>query len=212
MKRLLIAVLALLPTLTMAAGNDLFIDQRNPENTATLKRTVTKPAGTADGVFGFNGASQLPVFLTMGAGLTLSGGVLDAAPASVTWSAITGKPTFATVATSGAYADLSGKPVLFSGAYASLTGIPATFAPAAHTQTWSTITATPTTLAGYGITDALPRPTGTVAQYIRGDGSLATLPSNAPALSINDTPGRALVTTTASTGYQVSATRAAQVC
>ncbi len=29
---------------------------------------------------------------------------------SPTWSSITGKPTFATVATSGAYADLSGKP------------------------------------------------------------------------------------------------------
>jgi hypothetical protein len=212
MKRLLIAVLALLPTLTLAAGNDLFIDQRNPENTATLKRTVTKPAGTADGVFGFNGAGQLPVFLTMGPGLTLSGGVLDAAPASVAWPAVTGKPAFAPVATSGAYADLNGKPVLFSGAYASLTGIPAAFAPAAHTQAWSTITATPTTLAGYSITDALPRPTGTTAQYIRGDGSLATLPSNAPALSINDTPGRALVTTTASTGYQISTTRAAQVC
>lgn len=54
-------------------------------------------------------------------------------------STITG---LATVATSGAYADLS--------------GIPATFAPAAHTQAWSTITSTPTTLAGYGITDAAP--------------------------------------------------------
>jgi len=40
-------------------------------------------------------------------------------------------------------------------AYGSLTGVPATFAPAAHNQAWSTITATPTTLAGYGITDAI---------------------------------------------------------
>lgn len=162
MKRLLIAALALLPTFTLAAGNDLFINQRNPDNTATLTRTVTKPAGTADGVFGFNGASQLPVFLTMGPGLTLSGGVLDAAPASVAWASVTGKPAFA--------------PVALTGAYSALTGIPATFAPAAHTQPWSTITATPTTLAGYSITDALPRPTGSTAQYVRGDGSLATLP------------------------------------
>ena len=35
-----------------------------------------------------------------------------AALAAVTWSTITGKPTFATVATSGAYADLSGTPSL----------------------------------------------------------------------------------------------------
>jgi hypothetical protein len=38
-------------------------------------------------------------------------GVLAATPSgSPTWSSITGKPTFATVATSGAYADLSGRP------------------------------------------------------------------------------------------------------
>lgn len=53
---------------------------------------------------------------------------------------ITDFPTLATVATSGSYADL--------------TNIPATFAPTAHNQAWSTITSTPTTLAGYGITDA----------------------------------------------------------
>ena len=38
-------------------------------------------------------------------------------------------------------------------AYTSLTGVPSTFTPAAHTQDFSTITNTPTTLAGYGITD-----------------------------------------------------------
>ena len=38
-------------------------------------------------------------------------------------------------------------------AYTSLTGTPTEFPPSAHNQPWSTITATPTTLAGYGITD-----------------------------------------------------------
>ena len=38
-------------------------------------------------------------------------------------------------------------------AYSSLTGVPSTFTPTAHTQDFSTITNTPTTLAGYGITD-----------------------------------------------------------
>ncbi len=33
---------------------------------------------------------------------------------------------------------------------------PATFTPSQHTQLWSTITSTPTTLAGYGITDTIP--------------------------------------------------------
>lgn len=52
-----------------------------------------------------------------------------------TWYSLTGKPTFATVATSGSYNDLLNKPTLFSGAFADLTG-------------------KPTTIIGYGITDA----------------------------------------------------------
>ena len=42
----------------------------------------------------------------------------------------------------------------FSGSYADLTNVPTTFAPSAHNQAWSTITNTPTTISGYGITDA----------------------------------------------------------
>lgn len=51
------------------------------------------------------------------------------------WSEVTSKPTFATVATSGNYNDLLNKPS-FNG-------------------TWASITGTPTTLAGYGITNAM---------------------------------------------------------
>ena len=40
-------------------------------------------------------------------------------------------------------------------AYGSLSGIPSTFTPAAHNQAWGTITGTPTTVAGYGITDGV---------------------------------------------------------
>lgn len=39
--------------------------------------------------------------------------------------------------------------------WSKLTSIPSTFTPSAHNQAWSTITGTPTTLAGYGITDAV---------------------------------------------------------
>lgn len=103
--------------------------------------------------------------------------VLDgklAAPTGTTAQYLRGDGTLATF------------PALFNGAYASLTGIPATFAPAAHTQAWSTITGTPTTVAAAGLTDAattaqlatkLTIPAGTIAQYVRGDGSLATLPA-----------------------------------
>lgn len=228
MKRLLCgALLALVSLNAMSAGNDLFVNQRNPENTATLTRPVT--VSDSDGLVGYAftpaiPGNRVPVMLSLGAGLALNGSVLSASPAgAVTWNSVTGKPTFAAVATSGAYTDLSGrptipaaqvqtdwnattglgvllnKPALFSGAYSALTGIPSTFAPAAHTQAWSTVTATPTTLVGYGITDGLTAsalapyatsasvaaslatkfntPAGTTAQYVRGDGLLATLPT-----------------------------------
>lgn len=209
----ILAALLLLPALALGAGNDLLINQRNPSDTATLTRGVAPPdGGGTSGILGYAGSSNLPVFFRIGAGLALSSGSLVALPQA--WADITGKPTLAPVATSGSYLDLSNRPTIpaaqvqtdwnavsglgvllnkptlapiaTAGTYASLTGIPSSFTPAAHTQTWSTITATPTTLAGYGITDAATAsqlaakfntPTGTTAQYVRGDGSLATLPA-----------------------------------
>lgn len=41
-----------------------------------------------------------------------------------------------------------------SSAWVDITGKPSTFPPSAHTQAWNTITSAPTTLSGYGITDA----------------------------------------------------------
>jgi hypothetical protein len=76
-----------------------------------------------------------------GSNVTISedGTVSVAAPVTtLAAGAITG---LATVATSGSYADLS--------------SVPASFTPSAHNQAWSTITSTPTTLSGYGITDAV---------------------------------------------------------
>ena len=57
-----------------------------------------------------------------------------------TYANLTGTPTFATVATSGSYNDLSNLPALFDGSYTSLTNVPATFAPSAHNHTISQIT------------------------------------------------------------------------
>lgn len=231
MKRLL-ALLIFLPALAMAGPYDIVATQRNATDTGLAPaRLVTAPTGGANAIMGYNGTTNLPVHWLIGGGLGVSSGALVALPQA--WSSITGKPTFAPVATTGAYADLSGLPALFNGAYGSLTGIPSTFAPSAHTQAWSTITATPTTLSGYGVTDGVTSstlasyattasvtaglstkfntPSGTSAQYVRGDGTLATLPA-AQAPSINDSPGRTLATTTTSTGFQVSATRVAKVC
>lgn len=63
------------------------------------------------------------------------------------WADITGKPTFATVATSGAYSDLSGRPTLAtvatSGAYADLSGKP-TLATVATSGAYADLTGKPT--------------------------------------------------------------------
>ena len=213
MKKLL-ALVMLFPLLGQAAGNDLLINQRRADDAATLTRGVSPPGGGGvNAIMGYNGASNLPAFFGIGPGLSLSSGLLTGFSGS--YADLTGTPTvFAPAAhvhpisqVTGLQTALDGKlaapagttaqylrgdgtvatfPALFNGAYASLTGIPATFVPTAHTQAWSTITATPTTLGGYGITDAatsaqlatkLTIPAGTTAQYVRGDGSLATLPA-----------------------------------
>lgn len=192
MKKFL-ALSFLLPAIALGGPYDIVMMQRNPTDTGQLTRTVAHPAGSADGISGYNGGTQLPIFFTAGGNLSISAGVIDALPQS--WSIITGKPAFSSVATSGAYADLTGKPVIpaaqvqtdwnATGGLGALLNKPATFTPSAHTQAFDTITATPTNLAGYGITDGatlaqlatkFDQPSGTVSQYLRGDGSTATFP------------------------------------
>lgn len=193
MKKFL-AFLFLLPAIAFGGPYDIVMMQRNPTDTGQLTRTVAHPAGSADGISGYNGGTQLPVYFTAGSNLSISSGIIDALPQS--WGIITGKPTFSPVATSGAYADLTGKPVIPAAQVQTdwnatagagvLLNKPATFTPSAHTQAFDTITATPTTLAGYGITDGataaqlatkFDQPSGTASQYLRGDGSTATFPT-----------------------------------
>lgn len=133
---------------------------------------------------------------------------------AVTWESITGKPlTFTPAAHSHAWASITGTPTTLSGygitdaatsaqlatglagklstptgtqgQYVRGDGSLGSLAPVATAGTYASLTAKPTTLAGYGITDAASTaalagkfntPTGTTAQYVRGDGSLATLP------------------------------------
>jgi hypothetical protein len=83
---------------------------------------------------------RVAIALAQGSGL---------APVAVSgaYADLTGKPVLAPVATSGAYADLTGKPVLAavatSGAYADLTGKPA-LAPVATSGVYSDLTGKPT--------------------------------------------------------------------
>lgn len=254
MKRILAALL-LIPTLAMGAANDLLINQRNSTDTGTLSRTVTIPAAGANGLFGFNGSTVLPMFYTVGSGLTLTGGVLDTVPGGpVTWVSITGKPTFAAVATSGAYADLTGVPTLTSGQVTAALGFtpynttnPSAFITQSGARTAISLTTTGTSgaatynnstgvlnvpnyapgtgtvtsvTAGTGLSGGVITTSGTIGMPNTGTAGTYTnvttdaqgrVTSGLPT-SINDAPGRSLVTTTASTGFQISATRVSHVC
>lgn len=81
---------------------------------------------------------------------------------------------------------------------------------------WTSVTGKPSSLLGFGITDGVTtaqqatalaqkfnNPTGTTAQYIRGDGSLATLPQGNAIPTLNF-GARTLRTFAASTEYQAT--------
>lgn len=215
------------------AANDVFIMQRNSTDTGSITRVMASPP--TDGVFIYNTTTVLPQWVTLGANLSIAGGVLNASGggAQADWNAtsgpsqilnkptlatiavtgayadLIGAPTLAAVATSGTYADLSGRPslaaVATSGAYADLVGIPSSFAPSAHTHSAADIVSG--TLADAripslaisktaGLQSALdakfPAPTGTTAQYVRGDGSLATLPAASSGTVTSVTAGAGL--------------------
>lgn len=230
----ILAALLLIPTLAMGAANDLLINQRNSTDTGTLSRTVTIPGGGTNGLFGFSGSTVLPVFYTIGSGLTLTGGVLDTVPGGpVTWASITGKPTTlggygitdayplvgnpsAFVTQSGARTAISLTTTGTSGAatYNSSTGVlnVPNYAPGTGTVTSVT--------AGTGLSGGTITTSGTISMPNTGTaGTYASVTTDAQGrvtsgttISINDAPGRAIVTSTSSTGFQISTTRIAQVC
>jgi len=71
----------------------------------------------------YNKISNPPAIPTLVSQLTNDSAFLT----TVAWTGVTGKPTFATVATSGSYTDLINKPTLFSGSYTDLTSKPTLF-------------------------------------------------------------------------------------
>lgn len=123
-KTILTAILLISCAVQAQQATDVTVRQRNQFNTGWLDRFLSPPAGGVDGVLYIDGTAVMPGVLTLGPGLAISGGVLNSVSSSPSWASITGKPSFATVATSGAYGDLSGQPTLFSGAYVDLTGKP----------------------------------------------------------------------------------------
>jgi hypothetical protein len=128
-----------------------------------------------------------------------------------TWTSLTGKPSFATVATSGSYNDLLNRPTLFSGSYNDLTNKPVLF-----NGTWSSLTGKPTTLAGYGITDADGSITNEI-QSLSLSGTLLTLSNGGGTVTLPSSGGgdnwgtQTVVTNTTLTGAGTTASPLAVV-
>lgn len=217
MKRLAALLVGLLLTATAQAqftANALRINQRGPLNDGFYARDIM-PTVT-DGILILNTTTMLPELVTLGSGLQISSGALSATAAAQVnsdWNAVSGvaqilnRPTLATVATTGAYADLSGRPslatVATSGAYNDLSGRPtlAAIATSGSASDLASGTVPAARLPALAISQTtglqaaldakFATPSGTTAQYVRGDGTLATLPA----------PGTGTVTSiTAGTG------------
>lgn len=115
MKKILALLLAF-PLLVHAAANDIVLTQRNSTNNGDITRNLGFAA--TDGLFWLDAATILPKTVTLGSNLSITSGVLNSAnQVNSDWNAVSGvsqivnKPSFATVAFTGNYADLSGTPV-----------------------------------------------------------------------------------------------------
>jgi Chaperone of endosialidase len=86
--------------------------------------------------------------------LDVNGSIYATSYCNLTWSMVSGKPTFTTVATTGLYSDLSNLPSLSALAYtgsntwANISGVPA-FATIAYTGAWSNLMGTPPALSTF---------------------------------------------------------------
>lgn len=121
------------PTFATVANTGDYNDLINKPTIGNGTITITQ-GGVVKGLFTTNQTGNTTV-------------ALDSGVSSVDWSDITNKPSFATVATTGAYSDLTGKPslaaVATSGAYNDLTGKPA-LATVATTGAYNDLTGKPT--------------------------------------------------------------------
>jgi len=216
MKRILV-LLATLPAVALATPFDLLVNQRNIADTATINRQIaSKGIGTTQ-VFMTDPFTGLPVLNTLGGSFLVNMATTPwTLESGSDWTAVTNKPIFATVATSGDYNDLTNKP---SGSqvnsdWAASSGI-------------SEVLNKPTTLAGYGIADAYPlsgNPSAFVGQSGARSAISLTTTGTSGAATYNASTGvlnvptyaaparsQASATRTLNSAFQISATRDAFV-
>lgn len=66
--------------------------------------------GGSNGLLVWDASAQWYFWAALGSGMTWDGVTKTMSVAAPSWSSVTGKPSFSTVATTGAYSDLSGRP------------------------------------------------------------------------------------------------------
>lgn len=165
----LAALLSLIPWTTSAQiADEIRVQQRDPTNTVYIMRTFgARPAGGNTGVLTIDGLTGLPQYYTTGSGLSA-----DTLTKTIT---VIGKEPSITAGTSGQYwrgdktwATFPTNVSSFTNdaSYVSSSGLTSILANYAQLSQLSA-----------GLATKFDTPTGTTAQYIRGDGSLATLPA-----------------------------------
>jgi len=209
MKTLLLFLLCTTSAMAQFAGYAVRTDQLNAAGTAPQPGAfLAPPAGTASGTVFLDGTSATKqtfmgewgtefVITRTGIPADRKGIVTILLPAAQ----VTG---LAAVATSGAYSSLSGVPTNLS-AFTNGPGylLPADLAPYATTVSMTSA------LASYVLTSAMTsamatkmdNPSGTTLQYIRGDGSFATSPTDLSSF----TNGPGFITSSALSPYATSA-------
>lgn len=101
MRKLLAIIPFLFPSYAMAIANAVIIDQRNVLDTGTIQRNLAVPLSHA--LLLYNTTSQLPQWVTLGTGMSMTSGVLQAAGVQSDWNAVSGaafilnKPTIPTL-------------------------------------------------------------------------------------------------------------------
>jgi hypothetical protein len=168
---------------TLTAGGGVGTNNQYLRSTGTGVAWATLPAA-----YSLPEATDVQLGgVIVGSGLSVVGGTIST-NFDGAYSSLSGTPTFATVATSGSYADLTNKPTLFSGSYTDLTNKPtipsaiySTIAVTGQTSlTASSSTATLNIAAGAGISLATNAGTGTLtitgtSSYTLGAATTTTL-------------------------------------
>lgn len=181
MKKLLLSLALFVYSSLAFAGINYIWSQRDDDPPfATNLRINVAPADSQDGIMSLNGSDNRSYWLTYGTGLFRTGSVLYVAPP-----------------------------------FSSITGLPSTMTGYGITDGVST-TVLNSTLTSYasksdlttGLALKFNQPSCPTTQYLRGDGSCATLPTIAPAFNFSQPTARTLA---ASTSYQALDTTKAAI-